>query len=194
VIVRKRDAPRKPNLDSVFFGCDPALQAGVSTAEFAVEALDSTLTLEKAALPPSGKLLKLTLRRKDGIEPVRQPPPPPGAAASDGPVGGGSKSKAPRIENAAAGYVGLANQARACRSLLQLWRSTCRQHWSVGTIRCGNGLRWQGATCYMNSVLQSLYMTPEFRHAIFSWNSEEIVEANKARSPYIKANALYKST
>ena len=28
------------------------------------------------------------------------------------------------------------------------------------------GLRNQGATCYMNSLLQTLYMTPPFRHAV----------------------------
>lgn len=31
------------------------------------------------------------------------------------------------------------------------------------------GLGNQGATCYMNSLLQSLYMTPEFRQFIYSW-------------------------
>ena len=29
------------------------------------------------------------------------------------------------------------------------------------------GLSNQGATCYLNSLIQSLYMTPEFRSAIY---------------------------
>ncbi|OMJ74395.1 hypothetical protein SteCoe_26692 [Stentor coeruleus] len=35
--------------------------------------------------------------------------------------------------------------------------------------RVYRGLSNQGATCYMNSLLQSLYMTPEFRNRIYSW-------------------------
>lgn len=31
------------------------------------------------------------------------------------------------------------------------------------------GLSNQGATCYMNSLLQTLFMTPEFRKALYSW-------------------------
>lgn len=35
------------------------------------------------------------------------------------------------------------------------------------------GLSNQGATCYLNSLLQTLFMTPEFRHAIFSWRYDQ---------------------
>lgn len=38
------------------------------------------------------------------------------------------------------------------------------------------GLSNQGATCYMNSLLQTLYMTPEFRTALYKWkyNPEKV--------------------
>ena len=31
------------------------------------------------------------------------------------------------------------------------------------------GLSNQGATCYLNSLIQTLFMTPEFRNALYDW-------------------------
>ena len=36
------------------------------------------------------------------------------------------------------------------------------------------GLQNQGSTCYLNSLIQSLFMTPEFRQNIFSWKYNKL--------------------
>jgi len=35
------------------------------------------------------------------------------------------------------------------------------------------GLSNQGATCYMNSLIQTLFMTPEFRNGLYNWSFDE---------------------
>ena len=47
------------------------------------------------------------------------------------------------------------------------------------------GLGNQGATCYLNSAIQTLYMTPEFRKNIYGWTYNEEVHGEKSTSiPY----------
>jgi uncharacterized UBP type Zn finger protein len=36
------------------------------------------------------------------------------------------------------------------------------------------GLENQGATCYLNSIVQNLYMTPEFRSTIFKLTKDDL--------------------
>jgi len=36
-------------------------------------------------------------------------------------------------------------------------------------VQLHKGLANQGATCYMNSLLQAMFMTKEFRKALYEW-------------------------
>lgn len=42
------------------------------------------------------------------------------------------------------------------------------------------GLHNQGATCYLNSLLQSLYMVPEFRISIYSFHFDRDIHGDEA--------------
>ena len=41
------------------------------------------------------------------------------------------------------------------------------------------GLNNQGATCYMNSAIQTLFMTPEFRRSVYQWRYNPDIHGNK---------------
>jgi ubiquitin C-terminal hydrolase len=44
------------------------------------------------------------------------------------------------------------------------------------------GLSNQGATCYMNSLIQTLFMTPEFRNGLYNWSFEEKIRNDTSKS------------
>ncbi|KAF1328890.1 Ubiquitin carboxyl-terminal hydrolase 47-like isoform x1, partial [Globisporangium splendens] len=50
---------------------------------------------------------------------------------------------------------------------------------SVSTKNPYTGLSNQGATCYMNSLLQTMYMTPEFRKGLYQWQFGQKVKKTK---------------
>ncbi|NXG03246.1 UBP40 hydrolase, partial [Sakesphorus luctuosus] len=49
-----------------------------------------------------------------------------------------------------------------------------------------SGLQNQGGTCYLNSLLQTLLFTPEFREALFSLGPEELGSLEDSRKPDAK--------
>lgn len=54
------------------------------------------------------------------------------------------------------------------------------------------GLSNQGATCYMNSLIQGLFMTPEFRTAVYNWSFIDHLASRVAKlkiSPDARKNA-----
>lgn len=48
-----------------------------------------------------------------------------------------------------------------------------------------------GATCYMNSLLQTLYMTPEFKQAIYEWKYNERIHPRPEDSILYQLQKLF---
>jgi ubiquitin C-terminal hydrolase len=53
------------------------------------------------------------------------------------------------------------------------------------------GLRNQGATCYLNSMLQALYLTHGFRRAVYAWRHDPDVHPPVAQCPAAQLQRLF---
>ena len=53
------------------------------------------------------------------------------------------------------------------------------------------GLPNIGATCYINSLLQTLFMTPEFREGIYEWRYNEKIHPGREDSILFQLQKLF---
>ncbi|XP_030435790.1 ubiquitin carboxyl-terminal hydrolase 40 isoform X1 [Gopherus evgoodei] len=53
-----------------------------------------------------------------------------------------------------------------------------------------SGIKNQGGTCYLNSLLQTLHFTPEFREALFSLGPEELGSLEDINKPDVKVRII----
>eukprot|EP01105_Mastigella_eilhardi_P015203 TRINITY_DN3461_c0_g1_i7.p1 TRINITY_DN3461_c0_g1~~TRINITY_DN3461_c0_g1_i7.p1 ORF type:complete len:696 (-),score=171.25 TRINITY_DN3461_c0_g1_i7:78-2165(-) len=95
------------------------------------------------------------------------PPPPPPTRVRQQRAAGAEDMKA-QLARKASAATGSGEQTappqRAARFDLARERSPC-----------GCGLENQGATCYMNSLLQTLFYIPEFRRFVYQWGSKHVI-------------------
>ena len=60
------------------------------------------------------------------------------------------------------------------RELIEMRNNTIKKNKNIKYI----GLQNQGSTCYLNALIQSLFMTPEFRYNIFQWKYDNNIHGN----------------
>ena len=114
----------------------------------------------------AGSKLKVDLHGMDGLAPLSTAAPADGATSGSGAL------------DALSTVAAWSQQQGETPTRGMSWLRSTGQHWSSKPVAAPPappnaegfvGLKNQGATCYLSSLLQSLYMTPEFRQAIYGW-------------------------
>ncbi|XP_071791463.1 ubiquitin carboxyl-terminal hydrolase 47-like [Asterias amurensis] len=144
----------------------------------------SLLTLRDAGLLPGNKRNFFQIQDKDGIQPI-----PINAGATGITVTNGDDNIA-AMAAAAACNEDSDNQPLITAPTVDTCAPFTDYNYSYASSVTSKsesgyvGLINQAMTCYLNSLLQTLYMTPEFRNALYRWCFDDSIEDATKSIPY----------
>ncbi|XP_065837765.1 ubiquitin carboxyl-terminal hydrolase 47-like isoform X2 [Oscarella lobularis] len=137
---------------------------------------ESTQNLKDLGL--GGKLNRFIVREKDGNPPVKiKHPIQESSQNSDT-----SQTKTSATSTARTAYNSNNNYSETTYATVTAWDEP-----TTGYV----GLVNQAMTCYLNSLLQSLYMTPEFRNALYGWKPEPQEEEEEEKNIPLQLQKLF---
>ncbi|XP_061422799.1 ubiquitin carboxyl-terminal hydrolase 47 isoform X2 [Lethenteron reissneri] len=126
-----------------------------------------------------GKKNYLHLTDKNGIQPLPAPQPPPDdSGGTKGPGGGGGGVDENGHEKVTGSPPSESVATCANDPAGPAYGVLCKSE--TGYV----GLVNQAMTCYLNSLLQTLYMTPEFRNALYKWEFDGSEEEGDKSIPF----------
>ena len=90
-------------------------------------------------------------------------------------------------DDAPSSYVGLSNQGCHCPPMIILIVAyydallfTAHINLLYLTHTPYESILSPGATCYLNSVIQTMFMTPDFRRAVFKWKYDKMKDGEES--------------
>eukprot|EP00727_Mastigamoeba_balamuthi_P009974 m51a1_g56 putative ubiquitin carboxyl-terminal hydrolase 47-like isoform x2 (1178) ;mRNA; f:177637-182668 len=156
--------------DNSWADIDPA-DDGILVADLGIKNQSTVLLKRSKKMGSNAQLYDAQMTSPD---PLPLPPPAPSL-----PTGGQLVVRKP--DGAASSASGSAWPSASSSSSCCAPGSSSYSDWDRKSATGYVGLSNQGATCYMNSLLQGLYMTPEFRKAVYDWSFEDRFQADYQR-------------
>ncbi|XP_028397293.1 ubiquitin carboxyl-terminal hydrolase 47-like [Dendronephthya gigantea] len=154
-------------------------KAGQDSKEMVLETGIETMTLEDVCQPPDKKKQRFFLRQKGDTNPIRIKKGTQEVSASENDaLSDGSVSNLFDSSSAASGTSSTTPYYGPYNSTSSVYTDLAKS--DTGYV----GLVNQAMTCYLNSLLQTLFMTPEFRNAIYKWQFKGSKEEASKSIPY----------